>query len=51
MNVDSFISFLTQSNWFFLTGLIVVLGVAFADTFSKKPGRDRRSRSKRTPPR
>jgi hypothetical protein len=38
MNVESFISFLTQSNWFFLTGLILLLGVAFADTFSEKPG-------------
>jgi hypothetical protein len=51
MNVDSFISFLVQSPWLFLTGLILVLGVAFADVFSEKPGQTSRPGSGRTRPR
>lgn len=51
MNVESFISFLTQSNWVFLTGLILVLSVAFADTFTEKPGQRHSASRDRRPPR
>jgi uncharacterized BrkB/YihY/UPF0761 family membrane protein len=51
MNVDSFVSFLTQSTWVFLTGLILLLGIAFADTFSEKPGKKHSSDSRRAKPR
>jgi uncharacterized BrkB/YihY/UPF0761 family membrane protein len=40
MNVESFISFLNHSNWVFLAGMIVLLGAAFAITFSEKPGQN-----------
>ena len=51
MNVDSIVSFLIQTPWVFLVGLILILGVAFADTFSEKPGQSHPSRTQRTPPR
>jgi hypothetical protein len=37
MNVESFISFLSRSDWVFLAGLIALLGGAFAGCFSDKP--------------
>lgn len=43
MNVESFISFLSHSNWVFLAALIVALGAAFAVTFSEQPGQNRSS--------
>jgi hypothetical protein len=37
INVESFISFLSHSDWVFLTGLILLLAAACAVTFSEKP--------------
>jgi hypothetical protein len=51
MNLESLFSFLIQSPWVFLTGLVLILCVAFADTFSQKPGPSRPSRTEHTPPR
>ena len=50
MNVDSFISFLSHSDWVFLVGLIALLGVAFAGCFSEKPVTTRPSRDDRVRP-
>ncbi len=41
MNVESFISFLSHSDWVFLGGLILLLGAASAIGFSEKPGQNR----------
>lgn len=47
MSFDSFISLLTESNWFFMDGLIVLLGTAsalcFSEKFSKISAKDRRA--------
>ncbi len=43
MNLESFISFLSHSNWIFLVGLLALLGTAFAVCFSEKPAPNRRS--------
>jgi len=51
MNLESFISFLSHSNWVFLAGLILLLGGAFAVTFSEKSGPNRPSGSDRPRPR
>jgi uncharacterized protein involved in exopolysaccharide biosynthesis len=51
MNVESFISFLSRSNWFFLAGLILLLAAAFALTFSEQPGQNPPSGSNRAQPR
>jgi uncharacterized protein involved in exopolysaccharide biosynthesis len=37
MNIESFISFLSHSNWIFLAALILALGAAFAVSFRNKP--------------
>ncbi len=50
MNVESFISFLSHSDWIFLAGMILLLGAAFAMTFSEKPGRNRPSGRERARP-
>ena len=51
MNFESLISFLGRSDWLLLAGLILVLGVAFAEVFTEKPGQTPRSGSNRTHPR
>jgi uncharacterized protein involved in exopolysaccharide biosynthesis len=51
MNVESFISFLSHSNWVFLAGLILLLAAAFAVTFSEKPGPTHPSGKDRARPR
>ena len=51
MNIESFISFLGHTDWLLLTGLILVLGVAFTEVFSEKPGQTPRSGTDRTHPR
>jgi pimeloyl-ACP methyl ester carboxylesterase len=51
MNVESFISFLSHSNWIFLAGLVLLLGGAFTVCFFDKPGHNRSTGSDRTPPR
>jgi hypothetical protein len=37
MNLESFFTFLSHSNWIFLAGLIALLGGAFTVCFSEKP--------------
>jgi hypothetical protein len=37
MNIESFISFLSHSDWVFLAGLILLLAAACAVTLSEKP--------------
>jgi hypothetical protein len=51
MNGEFFVSFLMQTPWVFLVGLILILGVALAGTFSEKPGRSHPSGTERTRPR
>jgi len=51
MNVESFISFLTHSDWVFLAGLILLLAAACAVTFSEKPRLGKPSANDRSRPR
>ncbi len=39
MNIEPLISFLVQSNWVFLAGLMLLLGTAFAASFPERPSR------------
>ena len=51
MNVESFISFLSRSDWVFLAGLVLLLSAASAVSFSEKPGHNPPSGNDRIRPR